>query len=135
MLFVTNRAINEEKNGNPNRNISFYLDNTESEQSVYYSRRDGEGRYTEIGSANFHQELRDSSYKQILLYIHGFSNLPEPHIFPRAAKLQELFDAKEANGVQGVASRFGTLHQADQPDCAFNGKQGAEANPRGLAQI
>ena len=135
MLFVTNRAINEEKNGNPNRNISFYLDNTESEQSVYYSRRDGEGRYTEIGSANFHQELRDSSYKQILLYIHGFSNLPEPHIFPRAAKLQELFDAKEANGVQVVPMIWPSDNDASILGDYWEDQKAADASAFAFARV
>lgn len=39
--------------------------------------------------------LRDSDVKQLLFFIHGFSNLPEPDMFPRVAKLQEYFDEKE----------------------------------------
>ena len=46
--------------------------------------------------------LRESNAKQLLFFIHGFSNLPEPDIFPRVAKLQQYFDDKEQNLVQVV---------------------------------
>ena len=41
------------------------------------------------------QSLKDSNCKQLLFFIHGFSNLPEPDIFPRVEKLQQLLDDKE----------------------------------------
>jgi len=47
-------------------------------------------------------KLRESKAKQLLFFIHGFSNLPEPDIFPRAAKLQEYFDKKEPNLVEVI---------------------------------
>ncbi len=46
--------------------------------------------------------LKQSKAQQLLFYIHGFSNLPEPDIFPRALKLQELFDKKEKDLVEVV---------------------------------
>jgi len=47
-------------------------------------------------------KLKESNAKQILLFIHGFSNLPEPDIFPRVAQLQKYFDSKEPNLMQVV---------------------------------
>jgi esterase/lipase superfamily enzyme len=58
---------------------------------------------SEIGSKEFMKELRGVKAKQILLFIHGFSNLPETDIFPRAEKLQKLFDSTEKNLVQVVS--------------------------------
>jgi len=48
------------------------------------------------------KRLKDSPSKQILLYIHGFSNRPEDHIFPRVEALQSMFDAREENLVEVV---------------------------------
>lgn len=47
-------------------------------------------------------KLKESRPKQILLYIHGFSNLPEENIFPTTKKLQTYFDSKEPDLVQVV---------------------------------
>jgi esterase/lipase superfamily enzyme len=103
MLFVTNRALNEgpttyREDGSVNvpRSVSFNLQNNQAEQSVYFCRRNTPGDYTEVGSTVFFSELKASSYEQILLYIHGFNNLPEPSIFPRVDSLQRLFDAPNA---------------------------------------
>lgn len=49
------------------------------------------------------QKLKESKSKQILFYIHGFSNLPEEDIFPRAKKLQKFFDRKEKNLIEVVS--------------------------------
>ena len=70
--------------------------------SVYYCKRDGADGYTEIGSELFMGEIRDVQAKQILLFIHGFSNLPEPDIFPRAQALQDLFNAAEPDLVEVI---------------------------------
>jgi esterase/lipase superfamily enzyme len=107
MLFITNRALNEGQtplnNGNPQvpRAVSFNLSNNQAEQSVYFCRRNKdnenkyiENNYTEIGGQAFLTELKNSNAKEILLYLHGYSNLPEPAIFPRTEELQRLFDLK-----------------------------------------
>ncbi len=95
MLFITNRAITGGIGLEVGRKISFDMSNNLSSQSVYFCRRNGKGDYTEVGSLNFMAELKKSNVEQILIYIHGFSNLPEPDIFPRAAALQGLFDKKQ----------------------------------------
>jgi esterase/lipase superfamily enzyme len=100
MLFITNRAFNEGQtpmnNGKPQvpRAVSFDLSNNEAQQSVYFCDRDNKNNYTEIGGQAFLSELKNSNAKEILLYLHGYSNLPEPAIFPRTKELQELFDLK-----------------------------------------
>jgi len=46
--------------------------------------------------------LKESKAKQLLFFIHGFSNLPEADIFPRAEKFQKYFDSKEENLIQVI---------------------------------
>ena len=82
--------------------MTFNLKDSEAGQSIYFCERHDTDAYEEIGNRNFFQALKASNYKQILLYIHGYSNLPEPHIFPTAKALQHLFDQKEANLVQVI---------------------------------
>lgn len=95
MLFITNRTPRQSPKTRIERNISFDIENNTASNSVYFCRRNGKDDYTELGSQGFMGEVRESNYQQILIYIHGFSNLPEPDIFPRAVKLQQLFDAEE----------------------------------------
>ena len=102
MLFVTNRVLNQgptplNSPGSSHqlpRSISFNLDNNQAEQSVYFCRREAIDNYSELGSKTFFTQLKNVSQTQILLYIHGFDNLPETAIFPRAQELQNLFDQK-----------------------------------------
>jgi esterase/lipase superfamily enzyme len=56
----------------------------------------------ELGHKQWLAQLKAYPAAQILFYIHGFSNLPEPHIFPRAMELQQLFDAHDPNLVHVV---------------------------------
>lgn len=95
MLFITNRQPRQSSRTRINRKIDFDLKKNAPANDLYYCRRNAEGDYTEIGSAALLQSLKDSNCKQLLFFIHGFSNLPEPDIFPRVEKLQQLLDAKE----------------------------------------
>jgi esterase/lipase superfamily enzyme len=99
VLFVTNRQPKQSYRTRINRKIDFDLGKNAPSNDLYYCRRNSEGDYTEIGSAALLEELKDSNCEQLLFYIHGFSNLPEPDIFPRVARLQLLLDQKE----QGLA--------------------------------
>jgi len=99
VLFVTNRQPKQSYRTRINRKIDFDLGKNAPSNDLYYCRRNGAGDYTEIGSRALLEELKDSSCGQLLFYIHGFSNLPEPDIFPRVARLQQLLDEKE----QGMA--------------------------------
>jgi esterase/lipase superfamily enzyme len=102
MFFVTNRILKQSPRSRKGRKVSFELNNTEAQQSVFFCRRDGPGDYIEITSQPFLAALRDSRAEQILILIHGFSNLPEDDIFPRAALLQQLFDQRRKGMVQVV---------------------------------
>lgn len=103
MLFITNRepkgSIKATAKAKP---FQFDLDKNAPANTVFYCERKGERKYSEIGSASFMKRLKDSPSKQILLYIHGFSNRPEDHIFPRVEALQSMFDAREENLVEVV---------------------------------
>jgi esterase/lipase superfamily enzyme len=104
MLFITNRAINEPELAQVEQEqaISFRLSNNQPTPSVLFCRREGKSKYQEIGSWRFMSALKQSTAEQVLIYIHGFSNLPEPDIFPRADALQALFDRKQPNLIQVV---------------------------------
>jgi esterase/lipase superfamily enzyme len=104
MLFATNRVLKEGPTPiNPDgsytlqRQINFALNNNQAEQSVYFCRRNRANDYVEIGNRAFFTALKESPAQQILLYLHGYSNLPEPAIFPDAERLQALFNQK-SNG-------------------------------------
>ncbi|MBI3773388.1 MAG: alpha/beta hydrolase [Gammaproteobacteria bacterium] len=95
MLFITNRTPRQSPRTRVDRAIGFDIENNTVSNSVYFCRRNDKDDYTEMGSQGFMGAIRESDYQQILIYIHGFSNLPESDIFPRALKLQEMFDAAE----------------------------------------
>lgn len=106
MLFITNRAIDQDNTFEANRYIDFDIDNNLAGQNAFFCHRDAEGwnnhrtnRYTELGNNTFFTKLKECKAKEILIYIHGYSNLPEPDIFPRAKILQDLFDQKEKDSV------------------------------------
>ncbi len=102
MLFVTNREPDGSIRTRVDRKFKFDLKKNAPANSIYCCERKGEGEYTELGHEQWLNELKNSPAKQILFFIHGFSNLPEPDIFPRAKKLQTLFDNKEKNLIQVV---------------------------------
>lgn len=99
MLFVTNRQIKQTPAFSEGRKIEFDLKNNQAGQSVYFCARHGMENYVELGNEAFFDQLRKSKYRQVLLFIHGFSCLPESGIFSCAEKLQALFDAKKAREV------------------------------------
>lgn len=98
MYFITNRQpkgdFSLQKAG---KKYEFDLDRNASCNSVYYCERKSKENYEELGSVALMKKLKTSKTKNILLYIHGFSNLPEEDIFPRVDTLQKLFDEKEKN--------------------------------------
>lgn len=102
MLFITNREPQGSIRTRNNRPYKFDLNKNAPSNSIYYCERLAENDYQEIGSTALMSKLRDSNAKQLLFYIHGFSNLPEPDVFPRVAKLQKYFDAKESGLIQVV---------------------------------
>ena len=105
MLFITNRRPKEGIRTKINRPISFDISDNAPSNSVYYCERRSKNKYIELGSKQFMKRVKTSNYEQILFYIHGFSNLPEPNIFPCSDLLQKLFDKfdnKKKNLVQVI---------------------------------
>ncbi len=102
MLFVTNREPQGSIRTKKGRAFKFNLNINSSSNSVYFCERIEKDNYVEIGSEGLMSRLRESGASQLLFFIHGFSNLPEPDIFPRVEKLQGLFNAKEPNLIQVV---------------------------------
>ncbi len=99
MLFLTNRTPVEGIQTVIGRKWTFDFSNNGASNSLFFCERTAKDKYIEIGSAAFLQRLRESKHEQILLYIHGFSNLPEPAIFPTVTQLQNFFNQKKKNKV------------------------------------
>lgn len=99
MLFITNREPSRSTIGGK---FKFDLDKNSPTASVFFCERNAKNNYTEIGSQGFFQALKKCEARQLLFYIHGFSNLPEPNIFPSAKTLQSLFDKHEQNFMQVI---------------------------------
>ena len=98
MYFITNYPIQQAKDWaptrrQPKRKIALHERDRDPSSSVYFCHRDGKNRYYEIGSKKFFQVMKGSDHKEILLYIHGFSNQPEENVFSRAQILQNLCNA------------------------------------------
>ena len=108
MLFVTNRRFKEGPSGTiggetpERRKVSFALDDTEPASAVHFCERLDEDDYFEIYSPRFMSRLKGSDKKHVLLYIHGFNNLPERDVFVRADTLQALCDEFDNELVQVV---------------------------------
>ena len=98
MIFLTTRFPKQSIRTKLNRKFDFDLNNNAAGNSVYFCERNAKEKYTEIGSKAFLQKLKDSPYKQVLVYIHGFSNLPEA-VFEAASEFQKLCNAKKKNEV------------------------------------
>jgi len=91
MLFITNRFPEQSFETVIGRNFDFDLNNNAASNSVFFCQRNSKKKYTEIGSIDFLKRLKQARYRQILIYIHGFSNLPED-VFSAAREFQGLCD-------------------------------------------
>lgn len=98
MLFITTRFPKQSIRTKPGRAFDFDLNNNAAGNSVYFCKRDAKEKYTEIGSKDFLIKLKESKYRQILIYIHGFSNLPET-VFKGATEFQKLCNLKKKDEV------------------------------------
>lgn len=135
MLFITNRTINESMQLTPGRTITFDYSNNLAGQSLYYCRRNADNSYTEVGSANFLELLRTSPAQQILVYIHGFNNQPEDDIFPRAAALQQMFDATNRNMVQVIPLIWPCDNDLGVVKDYWDDQKSADASAFGFARL
>lgn len=98
MLFVTNRFPKGSIETAIDRVFDFDLKNNAPSNSVFFCKRDSDGTIKEIGGLNFLSELKKSKFRQILLYIHGYSNLPND-VFEAATEFQNLCNKKEKQEV------------------------------------
>lgn len=98
MLFLTNRlpTVNTEPAFNPD--FQFNLDNSDANPAFFCCRRKKKGSYEEIGSQALLSELKAAKYRQLLIYIHGFSNMPET-VFENVREFQDLCDKAKKNEV------------------------------------
>jgi len=98
MLFITNRFPKGSIQTRVGRKFEFDLRNNAPSNSVFFCERHIDGAITEVGGMNFLTALKNSEYRQILLYIHGFANLPDD-IFAAATEFQELCTQKDPREV------------------------------------
>jgi len=98
MLFITNRFPRQSIRTRVGRKFDFDLDNNAASNSVFFCERTGEQAYTEIGSIEFLTRLKKTTFRQILIYLHGFSNLPED-IFSAVQEFQSLCNDKKSDEV------------------------------------
>ena len=91
MLFITNRFPKGSIQTRVGRKFEFDLKNNAPSNSVFFCRRETDGQISEVGGLNFMSELKASPYRQLLLYIHGYSNMPED-VFQGAGEFQDLCD-------------------------------------------
>ena len=98
MIFITSRQPTKTAESQPSKRFVFDLENNASSLSIYCCRRIAKDVHEEIGSKQLLSELKASRYKQILIYIHGFSNLPED-VFANVKEFQSLCDKSKPGEV------------------------------------
>ncbi len=98
MLFITNRFPKQSLRSRKGRSFDFDLKNNAVVNSVFYCEQSGSGSSVELGKSNFMSRLKSSSYRQLLVYIHGFANLPDD-VFAAAGEFQSLCDKAKPNEV------------------------------------
>lgn len=89
MYFITNKRVLDTGGGK----FVFEASN-ELSQSLRYCKMLDDHHFEEIGSIAFMSEVMNSVESEIMFYIHGFSNQPYDHVFPRAKQIHaQLSDA------------------------------------------
>ena len=135
MLFITNRNFRQSKRTRIGRKVDFDLNDNEAGQSVYFCERRDKESYVEIGNRNFFKALKESKYEQVMLYIHGYSNLPETHIFPMTQVLQQLCDQIEPNLVQVVPIIWPCDNDRGLVQDYYDDQQAADASAYAFARV
>jgi esterase/lipase superfamily enzyme len=98
MLFITNRYPKQGIETVIDRDFDFDLDENAASNSLFFCNKKKKNTYQEIGSDAFLSSLKQSKYRQLLIYIHGFSNLPEA-VFSGANEFQSLCNKKKPGEV------------------------------------
>jgi len=101
MLFITNRFFRESIRTKKGRNVRFNLKNNAPSNSVFFCEQKDNGDLVELGNESFFNSLKNSPYRELLMFIHGFSNMPD-EILRRANQMQLFFDRFEKKLVQVV---------------------------------
>jgi esterase/lipase superfamily enzyme len=94
MLFITSRQPTRNTEPDLNTDFAFDFDNNASSRGFFCCRRLKKGKYEEIGSKAMLSEVKNAKYRQVLIYIHGFSNMPET-VFANAKEFQDLCNLKK----------------------------------------
>jgi esterase/lipase superfamily enzyme len=94
MLFITSRQPTRNTEPELNTDFAFDFDNNASSRGFFCCRRLKKGKYEEIGSKAMLSEVKNAKYRQVLIYIHGFSNMPET-VFGNAKEFQDLCNLKK----------------------------------------
>lgn len=98
MIFITNRFPEQSIRTRIGRKFDFDLDNNAASNSVFFCENVSEHENKEIGSIDFLKRLKNSKCRQILIYIHGFSNLPQD-VFLAANEFQRLCNEKKKDEI------------------------------------
>lgn len=95
MLFITNRVPHARHNSHNGdsypRAFRFDLSRNAPTNAVFFCERTAKGDYQEVGHQALFKRLKTCNYRQILLFVHGYSQSPE-EAFADAASLQRLCD-------------------------------------------
>ncbi len=102
MFFITNRRMLGGQRSRPGQRLRFDLADTDPSPSLFFAERRGRDDYIELTSLPFFNALRKSPRAQLLFYVHGFNNQPEPDIFPTAQLLQGHLDRLTGSQVEVV---------------------------------
>lgn len=94
MLFITSRQPTRNTEPELNTDFAFDLNNNASARGFFCCRRLKKGQYEEIGSKAMLSEVKKAKYRQVLIYIHGFSNLPEA-VLNNAKEFQDLCNLRK----------------------------------------
>lgn len=98
MLFITSRQPTVNTEPELNADFVFDLGNNASSRAFFCCRRKKKGKYEEIGSKALLSAIKAAKCRQVLLYIHGFANLPED-VFAAAQEFQGLCDGRKRGEV------------------------------------
>lgn len=98
MLFITNRYPKQGIETVIGREFDFDLKENAASNSIFFCTRKKQDNYQEIGSENFLNRLKKSECRQLLIYIHGFSNMPED-VFSDVKEFQSLCNKKKDDEV------------------------------------
>ncbi|MBN8439513.1 MAG: alpha/beta hydrolase [Candidatus Accumulibacter sp.] len=129
MLFITNRVPDEGVVSTVGRRVRFDDRKSDASNSLFYCEsipdenvRD-EG-FVEIMSDDFLKELKGIKKESILLYVHGYNNVPSSAI-GKGHLLQRLLDKEDPHAVEVVTVVWPCIEDTDTPLKKYWGDQDA----------